>query len=81
MIYKGTSTGAWLLIGFGTLLMVGLVFWIAVGLLYALPFLGALVWYLSWLDHGTSGAAHLLGGRPPESPAERRRDREGRESR
>lgn len=81
MLYKGTSGGVWLLIGFGAILAVGFIVWIAAALLIALPFLGALLWYLWWLDNGTSGAARVLGGRPPASPAERHRDRHGRESR
>jgi hypothetical protein len=82
MIYKGTSVSLWLMLGFGALLGLALVYWIAVEMLYALPFLGALLWYLWWLDHGTSGAARLLGGRPPgKSRAGRHRDRERREFR
>jgi hypothetical protein len=55
MIYKGTSVSLWLMLGFGALLGLALVYGIAVALLYALPFLGALLWYLWWLDHGKSG--------------------------
>jgi hypothetical protein len=71
MIYKGTSVSLWLVLGFGLLLGLALIYWIIAALLYALPFLGALLWYLWWLDNGKSGAARVLGGRSPESPAGR----------
>jgi hypothetical protein len=80
MIYKGTSVSLWLMFGFGALLGLALVYWIAVALLYALPFLGALIWYLWWLDNGASGAARLLGGRPRAAPAERNGRRRESES-